>query len=477
MEPFLFDTGQPAPQRSAFQMLRGRLRDEFFLRKLDTPLGYSLLALAALLPAYLIGLRGERSGWFALTALTLTPVLLISLFNLRYGLYLLWACACALPSLRLLSYRIPTEAFIHGSIFLLLFGLFLRQVQRRDWSFLNHSLSLIPLAWMLYLLLELFNPWAISQRAWLYAVGDAGVVYLAFFPAMYVLQGFPQIRRSLYVWIAVLALTGFVGLLDTGGDSSNLLDWVDWERDLRSGQVLWAGAALAAAVIGLGPVHRPRDRYLAGGLLAVLAAVLLSEGARLPLALMGGGLALLAMLRLRLRWLGAGVAVAALALWLAHVMNAPFSPSRLLSSLDPFSSPNFVEVQQNEAYIQPFIQRNPIGGGLGSTGKWGEQFASGSYLSQFKPGSGYVRLAAETGWVGLLLYVLWITSVMAAGIRAYFRAPSPEQRTWAAALLCFFFVMVLGNYATPVLLSLPGNLLFALLGAALARLGGALAAD
>ena len=42
----------------------------------------------------------------------------------------------------------------------------------------------------------------------------------------------------------------------------------------------------------------------------------------------------------------------------------------------------------------------PIGGGLGSTGVWGQRFTPGSFLAMFAPDSGLIRVAVELGWVG-----------------------------------------------------------------------------
>ena len=49
---------------------------------------------------------------------------------------------------------------------------------------------------------------------------------------------------------------------------------------------------------------------------------------------------------------------------------------------------------ENQRIIQPYIHSHPIGGGLGSTGIWGERFTPDSMLSSFAHDSGFVRIAA-----------------------------------------------------------------------------------
>jgi hypothetical protein len=57
----------------------------------------------------------------------------------------------------------------------------------------------------------------------------------------------------------------------------------------------------------------------------------------------------------------------------------------------------------NQKKIQPYIQSHPIGAGLGSTGAWGMRFTPDSWLATFAHDSLYVRLAVETGYIGLLI--------------------------------------------------------------------------
>ncbi|MCP6423416.1 hypothetical protein NL463_29335, partial [Klebsiella pneumoniae] len=58
----------------------------------------------------------------------------------------------------------------------------------------------------------------------------------------------------------------------------------------------------------------------------------------------------------------------------------------------------------NQKRIQPYILSHPIGGGLGATGVWGVRFAPYSFLANFPPDSGYVRVAVELGWIGLGIF-------------------------------------------------------------------------
>jgi cell division protein FtsW (lipid II flippase) len=95
--------------------------------------------------------------------------------------------------------------------------------------------------------------------------------------------------------------------------------------------------------------------------------------------------------------------------------------------------------ETNRKFIQPYIYRHPIGGGLGTTGAYGAAVNPGHELAGFPTDSGYLRKALEIGWVGLLLVILLYYAVIRAGIRGYFQCTNERARLiYAGATACMF---------------------------------------
>jgi len=103
---------------------------------------------------------------------------------------------------------------------------------------------------------------------------------------------------------------------------------------------------------------------------------------------------------------------------------------------------------------------HPIGGGLGSVGVWGQRFAPNSYLAKFPPDSGYVRVAVELGWIGLLLYCIFNFVIMYKGIQYYYTIRNPELKTYCLGMILFIFAFDVGNYPQQALVQYPSNILF-----------------
>ena len=84
---------------------------------------------------------------------------------------------------------------------------------------------------------------------------------------------------------------------------------------------------------------------------------------------------------------------------LAKVPTNNYQIQRMQSVFKPSEDKSFQIRAANRKMITPWILRHPIGGGLGSTGVWGQRFSPGTFLANFPPDSGIIRVAVELGWI------------------------------------------------------------------------------
>ena len=101
-----------------------------------------------------------------------------------------------------------------------------------------------------------------------------------------------------------------------------------------------------------------------------------------------------------------------------------------------------------------------MGGGLGATGAWGQRFAPNSYLAQFPPDSGYVRVAVELGWIGLLLFCILMFTILRTGINNFYKIRDPELKNYCMAMTLVVFCFNFGNYPQEAIVQFPSNLYF-----------------
>ena len=134
--------------------------------------------------------------------------------------------------------------------------------------------------------------------------------------------------------------------------------------------------------------------------------------------------------------------------------------ARFQSAFKPSKDASFNERAKNQERIKPYILSHPIGGGLGSVGVWGQRFAPNSYLAKFPPDSGYVRVAVEMGWIGLLLFCIFNFVIMYKGIHYFYLIKDPELKSYCLAMLLIIFAFDVGNYPQQAIVQYPSNILF-----------------
>jgi len=133
---------------------------------------------------------------------------------------------------------------------------------------------------------------------------------------------------------------------------------------------------------------------------------------------------------------------------------------RFQTAFRPSEDASFNVRTVNQKRIQPYILSHPLGGGVGSTGVWGQRFSPNTYLANFPPDSGYVRTAVEVGWIGLIIYCIMMFVFLKTGINNYYIIKNPELKAYCLAGVLIIFVLNIGNYPQEALVQYPTTVLF-----------------
>ena len=329
-------------------------------------------------------------------------------------------------------------------------GLFIKQIEERDWSFANNPISKMILVWIIYNLLQVANPSAESRLAWVYTVRTFAGIMTLYFLLIYTIDSKAFIKRLIKLWL-FLALLGaiwgyyqeYFGLLPfelawaTNPPERYALLWQAgkfrkfsfFSDPLVYGFLLSFTGLLCFVLMG-GPFSK-KTKWMLGIMGAFMMNGMLFSGTRAAFILPPAGLIFYSLITFKKKVLiGTGIF-----LFLGVVIiNIPTSNAnivRLQSAFNPTNDASYQVRVKNQLFIKPFIQKHPLGGGLGSVGEWGKKFSPWSPLANFPPDSGYIRIAVEEGSLGLLIYVTFLFVVFYSGIKDYFRIRDPELKTYA----------------------------------------------
>ncbi len=478
------------PQRSIHtgNLLASRLWQWIVRDKLSSPLGVLLLVLFSLGLGFVVSMLPLKLAMLLAGAALALVVLTAVLTDLLVGVNVMLVAIFFLGFVGKYT-DAPIGTALDGLLGVLLIGLLGRVVSQRDLSFAWHPLSMFVLGWIYYNLMQVLNPWALSKMAWVYTVRTVALLLALYFIACYALSSYRRIVITIKVIIGLGFLSALYGLKQEYiGFSPTELAWVaadeerfqlifQWSRlrifsffsDPTTYGILMAYMCMFAVVLATGPFRIWKRLSLVFIAISMLIAMALA-GSRTPVVMIPLGLLFYVVITLRKETILSFLLF--LLFGTAFVMKSTHSAViyRIQSAFKPESKDTIRVRMENQKKIQPFIQAHPFGAGLGSTGFWGKRFSPDSWLASFAHDSLYVRLAVETGWVGLLLYMMLLFMALRYAIYYYFRTKAPPVRNYYLGISVVIFMLIVASYPQEAITLPPTSLVFYVLLAIVVRL-------
>jgi hypothetical protein len=362
-------------------------------------------------------------------------------------------------------------------------GWSIRQLRTRDWSLVNNGALLVSALWFGFVLLEIVNPQSPGPVAWFYAMRGVGFYTIIGFVLTFTYLRKPQyLTYFLEIVFAISVLGALWGLKQKfiGTDAAeNYWLFVEGHEDehvlhgvLRAfsfysdaGQF---GAAqimvsLMAGVLLLGPFTWKRKLWYATVAGFTLLGFLYS-GSRGALAVpVAGGLFYMLASR-NFKILLAGLLLMAVAygtLKYTFVLHS-FQPVARLRTALSADNPSLQARLRNQRTLGNYLASRPIGGGIGSAGYWGERFAPGTLLAETPTDSYYVRIWAETGFLGLAFHLFVLGYFLGKGGAVAWRLRHPRLRIQVLAIMAAYSGVLLANYGNQVFLQFPTGIIMSI---------------
>ena len=453
------------------------------------------LGIGAVLLALLIGANGSTLGIVTTGIVIGLPFLMACLLNPRFGVFFVVTTSFFLMGLKRFNEDLPLGLLIDFTIAIMMLGILIRQAKERNWAFAKGPVGIIILIWLFYNIMQAVNPNAVSVMAWAYTVRGMAGVMIMFFITSYAMNSIKTVENFFKLFFVLGVLAALYTLWqEFHGLAEFELDWIRQEERrfhllFQAGKfrkfsflsdpvvlgIMLAYGAMMAFIIATGPQHKGIKLTLIGiGGLFVLA--MLYTGTRTAYVLMIIGFAFYAALSLKRMALLAVIVTVLGGLAILRLPTVNTEHYRLKTAFSIFSGESddkdksFLVRLENQKRIQPLIQQHPIGMGLGRTGIWGKRFSPGDSLSKFPPDSGFVRIAVELGWIGLLIYLSLLFIILRTGIRNYSNCTDPKLRTYYQAALTTIFMLIIADYPQEAINAVPTNLIFLVLAAIIVRI-------
>ncbi len=458
------------------------LRYHFLERKLNTRFGYIFLTVLGVGLVY--GIR-EIGIETSLVVLAVFGGLLLCISTVKspyFGFYFLLAFSSITATIdRLADPTLPSGTLVEIiTYFILLCVMFKYELKKNmNLKFWTHPVTIGLFFLFAYYLVEYFNPEMFSSVGWFSFFRKQFSYFIFYYICFCLLDSRAKIIyfvRFMIVLSTLLAL--YACKQQWFGYARFELDWIGTGNgytllfqggllrkfsvfsDPATSGILFASISILCLIL----IIRSQDRKEQKWLSIALAINLLGysySGTRTATVMIVAGVVLYCISTIFER--RTIIFMICFTILFSGLMIMPYQnaiTNRIRSAFAGTNDASAAIRDYDRHEVQPYIQAHPIGGGIFTSGGEGSKYNKGHYLEYLQADSGYLKILAEQGPVGLAFLLVFYFIFMRMGFHSFFKARDPEIRTYYIGLLVMMFTLVVAQYAQMAITQYPVVLYF-----------------
>ena len=443
---------------------------------------YLPVILTGALVAYLVS-QAELTVPILMIVIAVAALALIFIASdIKWGFYFLMLISFFSVGVTRYAPGLPLGLMVDFLLVIILLIFFLSQFRDIDWSPLMNPTFLAVAGWMVINLMEIVNPGSRSFEAWFYAMrGVSLYLFLTVLLGIMCLTMKGDFKWFVTIWFTcsiIGTLWGFkqmtIGLdsaekawLEVPGNLSThmlfgRLRVFSFYSDAGQFGASQAHTAVVAFILFINEKARGRKFfYLVTGVLCILG--MLISGTRGAIAIPVIGFFTYLVLIRNFKIVVVGVVIFSILFGLlkfTHVGQGIYQINRLRTALNP-NDASFQVRLENQKKLKLYLNAHPFGGGIGSAGYWGQRFSPNTFLANLALDSWYVRIAAEFGYVGLVLYFIVLFVIVFNSYRSIRSVTDDDERNELIAIFCGLSGILIASYGNQVFGQMPtGTLIY-----------------
>ena len=347
------------------------------------------------------------------------------------------------------------------------------------WKQSINGLTIVSLIWLLYCIMELFNPQVASSEAWATSIrGIAAYFFLISLLTPILFGRFNDLKRFLMVW-AILTLTAvikaiwqkYVGfdsaekywLYVLGGSTTHIIySGIRYFSFFSDAANFGAGMGFSMVVFGIASFYSNSKKIKIFYIIVSIAAGfgLLLSGTRAALAVPFAGIGLFTLLSKNTKSIALALFTligAFIFLFMTDIGQGNQQIRRMRSAFNTEDA-SFQVRMVNQAKMRTYMSDKPFGVGLGLGGGKAKRFAPDAYMSQIPTDSWFVMIWVETGIIGLLLHLaILIFTIIYGTYISLFQLKNKELKGIHNALISGVFGMMVASYGNEIFGQFPNS--------------------
>ena len=399
--------------------------------------------------------------------------------DLRWGFYIL-LCANFLSAGLTRYVDLPLGLLIDFILLFIFFVYFFQHFRTISWAPLSNPVFLVVCIWMVINIMELVNPEAHSFEAWFYAMrGVALYFFLVLLVGYLCLEHQRDFNWFITIWF-VFSMIGtlwgikqlYIGLdsaeqawLSVPGNLSTHLLFgklrvFSFYSDAGQFGASQAHTAVVASILAIFESRKARRLfYLITAVCCFYGMLISGTRGAIAIPLIGFFTYLILIRNFKIIIIGSTIlGIIFCILKFTFIGQGNYEIRRMRTSLDPNDASLMVRIE-NQKKLAVYLQHHVLGGGVGSGGYWGLRFSPNTFLANLALDSWYVRIAAEYGYPGLVLYLLMLLYILYYALRMLQAENDITIRNQRMAVFCGLVGILVASYTNQVFGQMPTGLL------------------
>ena len=474
----------------------------FLTKRLNTPVGYVFLLLVATLVT-LVGVKfGVVAVLMLLVGLLATTALLMCLlhpasalfFSITFSFFINYFYRYLVVYHTHLA-EIPIGSAVDMMLMIGLMAVFLDQSfrKRKDLSFIKNPITYVYVVYMLFLAVEFFNPNMNVALGYISFVRRVVTLLACYMVVLYIFRDKAFLKNFIKFWLGLALLGAVYGCSQEWFDYMPMeTNWINRQIELEGKNpflhegvvrhfsffsdpttfgMFMAISGLFCLVLLTGP-FRVATKIKIGIVGAFLFLGMAYSGTRTAFVMVPAGLMLFALMTITKRSTLIFAALAAIVL--GFILYGPIynnvTINRIRTAFRGSEDASLNLRNMKRHMVQPLVFEYPLGGGVESSGIMGSRYDPSHYLAKYIIDSGYMKIAIETGIIGVLLTMACYFTVMYVGISQYYKSKNAEFRIYISGMVVVVYSLIIFTYVQKSINQFPVGLILYSIFAILAKI-------
>jgi len=442
-------------------------QDIFNIKKINSPLGITLLLLLSIGTTLMVVLLGWPYGIIVLALVLSLFIVLIAFINPQLAYFIYFVSGYLVTIFLKLNEEVPWGVVANVFPILIFFVLIIQKLRSGNlkWPNFNSPVSYSLIGILFWYGLEIANPEGHAILGWIQALREILTYVITFYITLELCRDAKFVQNFIKVWLTCSVISGIYGciqqhfgflpfelywLYTMPRNQLIIVDGIPRIFSIFVSPTTFGISMSMAAIMAItifGTIKAGLSKFLWAIAIVFMLLGMAYSGTRTASFMLPATLVFYLVMNFNNRTVVAYslIPIAIFAIIMVLPIYSNYTLNRFRSAFEGNKDPSYNVRDINRHNIQPYMHTHPIGGGIMTTNEEGFKFNPGHALNGWATDSGYVKIALEQGYIGLLVYCFSYWIILYIALKNYLKVKAPLLKIYSLGFLLVLYSITVAH--------------------------------